>query len=251
MNLLKKIWLRRLFLLNVIYNWIVYLINERPFFNKNPASNNNVVIFVRTISDIRIFKQAYGLKKYENIKTIFFTNILDYFLMESAFNLMFPIISNGYLLKRIKKIGLKNNIICIHVSSPLASVCQYVIKQKLPWPIIFDQYDSHLVTYGADMNFMPQGGIYDPNEQIKNEKYCYEHADKIISRTSEIEYVKTVISVLSPTLIYADYANHDWFQHPKPLMASKDNDIHLVYIGGISEHTSEENLLSNFFYFCT
>jgi len=246
----KKFWKRREYAAKAVGNWSLHFIDTVTLCNRGNPNGKKIVVFVRAISDIRLFKEAKALKNSGEYYTVFFTKVIDRNLMRPAFDEIHPLINIGSMVKIIKSLSVKSVILAIHVSSPPANICRRLIEMYLPWPVIFDQYDSWMVTMGPDYRVDSSNRMYDLEQQIKDEKLCYENADGVISKTTEIDYIKSILNVTCPTLIYPDYALEDWFVEPKELVRTADRKLHLVYAGSVHGNSVPDSLgYSKFFDF--
>jgi hypothetical protein len=250
MGIISKLWRRRVFVAKAAENWAVYFSDVVTLRNKGNPKGKKIIVFVRAISDIRLFKEAVSLRKTVSFYTVFFTKVIDYKLMRPAFDEIHPFISIEGLAEKIRALSLKSEILAIHVSSPPANICRRLIEMKLPWPIIFDQYDSYLVENGPDYKGDSSERMYDLEKQIEDEKFCYENADGVVAKTTEIDYVKSILNVTCPTLIYPDYALEDWFVEPQEPIRTADGRPHLVYAGGVDGRSVSDDIgFSKFFDF--
>ena len=250
MGIISKLWLRRAFVARAAGNWAVHFSDVVTLRNRGKPRNKKIIIFVRAISDIRLFKEAKALRKLGDYYTVFFTKVIDRNLMRPAFDETHALISIEMMVKRIKAICRKDDILAIHVSSPPANICRRLIEMKLSWPVVFDQYDSYLVERGPDYTGDSSERMYDLEKQIEDEKLCYENADGIVAKTTEIDYVKSILNVTCPTLIYPDYALEDWFVEPQEPIRTADGRPHLVYAGGIQGRSVPDDIgVSKFFDF--
>ena len=245
-----KLWKRREYVAKALANWGLYFADVVTFRNKGSHFGKKTVIFARAISDIRLFKEAKSLKNTGQFYTIFFTKVINRNLMRPAFDEIYPLFSVERMVNKIKSIGSKSDILAIHVSSPPANICRRLIEMNLPWPVIFDQYDSWMVTVGPDYKGDSSERMYDLRQQIEDEKFCYENADGVISKTTELDYVKSILNVKCPTLVYPDYALEDWFVEPAEPIRTADGRPHLVYAGAVHGKSDSDDLgYSKFFDF--
>lgn len=250
MGIINKLWKRKGFLARAAINLGIHNFDVIAGKNKGKPDGKKTVVFVRAISDIRIFKQAKALRNTGEFYTVFFTKVLDRNLMRPAFDEIHPLVSVERMVRRIESLDKSGEILVIHTSSPPASICRELIEMRLPWPIIFDQYDSWMVTMGPDYRGDSSKRMYDLRRQIEDEKFCYENADGVVSKTTEIDYIKPILDVTAPTLIYPDYAFDDWFVEPQEPIRLEDGRPHLVYIGGIhGKEVPDELGYSKFFDF--
>jgi hypothetical protein len=250
MGVIAKVWRRKAFAVKALMNWGLHLADVVSFRNKGSISGKKIIVFVRAISDIRLFKQARALKNKGGFYTVFFTRVIDRNLMRSAFDEIHPLFKVETIVKEIRALSVKSDIIAIHVSSPPADICRRLIEMRLPWPVVFDQYDSYLVEHGPDFKGDSVQRMYDMCKQIEDEKFCYENADGVISKTTEIDYVGSLLNITCPVLIYPDFALEDWFTEPRKAIKSVDGRPHLVYAGGVHGISVPDNMgYSKFFDF--
>ncbi len=250
LSIIGKIWKRRAYVYRAVLNWSTHCLDVIAYRNSGKPDGKRVIVFIRAISDIRLFKQAKALRNTGEFYTVFFTKVLDRSLMQPAFDEIHPIISINKMVRKIESISRKADIVALHISSPPANICRRLIEMKLPWPVIFDQYDSWMVTMGPDYKGDSSERMYNLEQQIADEKFSFENANGIISKTTEIEYVKSILDIKAPSLIYPDYAFEDWFVEPQEPMRWEDGRPHLVYIGSIyGKEVPDEMGYSKFFDF--
>jgi len=71
MSLILKLWERRRYTFKALCNWGLHFFDISTFHNRGNSKNKKIIIFVRAISDIRLFKQAKALKNTGEFYTIF------------------------------------------------------------------------------------------------------------------------------------------------------------------------------------
>ncbi len=191
-----------------------------------PCNGNSVkkIMFIKEQAGVRLWKQAKALKstgRYSLTLVTRFYNpceykgIFDNIILYRNMQHFSIIIKNfeGYL---------------IHAYGWPSAIVKLAIKVGKV-PVVYDLYDSKVVTYGKDN--LP----FRFRNEFETEKFCFENADGIVTKSPEIEYLKKFFRIKAPTILFQDCCLDELMMNKEIERASKkDDELHLVYVGGVA-----------------
>jgi hypothetical protein len=183
------------------------------------------IVFVKRNPQIRILKQAIGLKKTGRYKLVLVASSFDLSLFKDVFDRI--IVYKNY--KELQEIISSLNPYLFHAHAEPNLVIAVVI-QSTKRPVVYDAYDFTTLS-GRDI----QQRV--PQIEKDAERFALENADGIVYKGSYDQikfYLDKGYNIKAPTLNYDDYCGSDFFVN-KGLdkLSSKDGEIHIVHIGVI------------------
>jgi len=197
------------------------------------------IAFVKKNPQIRIFKQALGLKKTGRHHLTLVPERYDPNLFDEVFD---EIITFGSLLNsklRIRGVGKLKSVLglwqlkhilkgldvdIIHAHAEPSSVPAIAIRHAKA-PVVYDAYDLTSVRLNEK---------YLGEEEIRDEKFCFENAAGIVHKGPEIEFMRSQYNIEAPTLHFQDYCVKEFIvENPLPKLSDKDGGIHIVHTGSV------------------
>ena len=189
-----------------------YIINKEFVFH----SQKKQIVFVKRHPQIRIFKEAYALKKkYPDYELILIANKIDHSLFQTIFDRIYHFKDHRELSWLIKQFSP----LVFHVhAEPNAEPA--VVIENSKYPVIYDVYDFSGIRYGLE-NLNETERTY--------EKYSLENADAIVFKfhSSILNYYREKgYKIDVPVLTYLDYCLPEYFVNSEPL-----HSFNLTYTG--------------------
>ncbi len=175
------------------------------------------IVFVKKIPQIRIFKQAFALKKmYPEYEIVLVANIIDRELFEPVFDKIIQFNNSAELKSIISK--LSPMLFHAHGEPNMEPA---IVMQITHFPVIYDVYDFSGIRYGVE-KLSP--------EDRENEKYVLENADAIVFKFPQniLNYYRELgYKIEVPVLTYLDYCLPEYFANAEPV----NGPFQLTYAG--------------------
>lgn len=197
------------------------------------------IAFVKKNPQIRILKQAWGLKKRSRYHLTLVAESYDPNLFDKVFD---EIITFGSSLNpklRIRGVGRINSMLglwqlkhilerldvdIIHAHAEPNSIPAIAIRHAKA-PVVYDAYDLTSVRLNEK---------YLSEQEIRDEKFCFENAAGIVHKGPEIDFMRAKYNIEVPTLHFQDYCVKEFIvENPLPKLSDKDGEIHIVHTGSV------------------
>lgn len=197
----------------------------------NIKTENKQIVFVKKNPQVRIFKQAWALKKrYPDFELILVAKFCDIEFFKNIFDKII-IVKDDKELESVVKL-LTPLIFHAHAEPNLEPSIVIANSQV---PVIYDVYDFSGLRYG----------IENLNEAERSyEKYSLENADAVVFKFKEdiLDYYRSNgYNIKSPVLTYLDYCIDDYLKFNNPI----SDKYSLVYAGVLNPSELPENKFGN------
>ncbi len=214
-------------------------LSYRDYYKKNVFTNpslnikteNKQIVFVKKNPQVRIFKQAWALKKrYPDYELILIAKYCEVKFFENIFDKIIFVKDD----KELESIVKAFNPLVYHVHAE-PNLEPAIVISNSNVPVLYDVYDFSGLRYGIEKL----------NDAERNyEKYSLENADAIVFKFKEdiLDYYRTNgYNVDSPVLTYLDYCIDDYLKWDTPA----SNEYSLVYAGVLNPSDLPENKYGN------
>ena len=179
------------------------------------------IVFVKLNPQIRIFKEALGIKKSGRFKLTLLAAHYDNTLFKDVFDRIIPFKDGNELARMVK--GMNPYLFHAHAEP---NTVPAIVIQNAQVPVIYDAYDYAGLRKGVE-NLSPQ--------ESAAERFCLENANGIVIKYPEETlnyYRKLGYCISAPIIHYSDYCAEE-FMASVPDTIHKPEEWHIVYIGNI------------------
>ena len=193
----------------------------RPHPPSCPPASQPEIIFVAFTGHTRPLKQLAALKGLGTHRIVFFGHMFDP-IQFSRFCHEVVAFRNVWHLKRLTR---RRRPLSFHVFGQPSWTAKAVIETAAA-PVVFDIVDSVAVMYGRDSRTHAA--------DIADERFCYEHADGVVYKSPEIEFLKIWYDIQAPTIHMLDYCLEEFFapEETRPI-SEETGECHLFYTGAV------------------
>ena len=202
---------------------------KRPAPSQSPTAPARVqrepeeIIFVKVNPQIRIYKEALGLKRYGGRRLVLMAKSFDQQMMSQVFDEIVPFQDGNQLVELVKK--RKRGIFHAHAEPNLVPA---LVLQHASIPVIYDAYDLAGLSRGIES--------LDPQER-QAERFCMENAAGIVSKhpLGAYDYYRNLgYRPVENILIYEDYCAEE-FMIPLADHAPKEpGQVRMLYVGTLA-----------------
>lgn len=182
------------------------------------------IMFIKEQAGVRLWKQVKALKSTGRYFLILVTHFYAPCEYQGIFEDIILYRNRRHLIKIVR--NFKGYL--IHAYGWPSAIVKLAIEEAKV-PVVYDLYDSKVVTYGKEN--LP----FRFRNEFETEKFCFENADGIITKSPEIEYLKKFFKIKAPTILFQDYCLDELIVNRRTRKISqKDGEFHLVYVGQVS-----------------
>jgi hypothetical protein len=179
------------------------------------------IIFVKIHPQLRIFKQALGLKKYGNYRLILLASRYDSSLFKDLFDEIHIFRTFSELASLLKK--FKPYVFHAHAEP---NQLPAFVKTHTDAPVVYDAYDLAGLPFGVESL---------PEEEREAEKFCMENTDGFVVKfgLGALDYYRGIgYRIDCPILHYGDYCAEELLA-PIRTNGMRPSAWHLVYVGNV------------------
>jgi len=192
---------------------------------------NKQIIFVKKHPQIRVFKEAYAIKKmFPDYELILMAEKIDYSLFSGTFDKILQFNDISSLRGMVKQFSP----LVFHTHAEPNTIPAAVVEESSV-PVIYDVYDFSGIRYGIEK--------LNPTE-CENEKYALENCTAIVFKfkPSILNYYREHgYKIDKPVFTYLDYCIPDYFNWDFP----GTNNLTLVYTGVLNSSKYPRNKYGN------